>query len=92
MSSMPPTAVSPLMALVTDISGECSAGVTPHTCAAPRAACRALRAGAARCSRPASLRQGTRAENQGAMLAVHALRVAPCLNTEFPLRVLIGLG
>jgi len=25
MSSMPPTAVSPLMALVTDISGECSA-------------------------------------------------------------------
>jgi hypothetical protein len=47
MSSMPPTAVSPLMALVTDISGECSAGVTPHTCAAPRAACSAQRAGAA---------------------------------------------
>ena len=31
MSSMPPTAVRPLMALVTLMSGECSAGVTPHT-------------------------------------------------------------
>ena len=30
-SRMPPTAVRPEMALVTDISGECSAGVTPHT-------------------------------------------------------------
>lgn len=30
-SSMPPTAVSPDMALVTDIRGECSAGDTPHT-------------------------------------------------------------
>eukprot|EP00959_Pyramimonas_sp_CCMP1952_P069500 1450608-Pyramimonas_sp.AAC.1 len=29
--SRPPTAVMPLMALVTDIRGECSAGVTPHT-------------------------------------------------------------
>ena len=35
MSTMPPTAVRPEMAFVTDISGECSAGVTPHTvCAA----------------------------------------------------------
>ena len=31
MSSMPPTAVRPLMALVTLMRGECSAGVTPHT-------------------------------------------------------------
>ena len=27
----PPTAVMPEMALVTDIRGECKAGVTPHT-------------------------------------------------------------
>ena len=31
MSTMPPTAVSPEMAFVTDIRGECRAGVTPHT-------------------------------------------------------------
>lgn len=31
MSTMPPTAVSPEIAFVTDIRGECSAGVTPHT-------------------------------------------------------------
>ena len=30
-STMPPTAVRPEMALVTDMSGECRAGVTPHT-------------------------------------------------------------
>mmetsp|Transcript_8951 Transcript_8951/g.22147 ORF Transcript_8951/g.22147 Transcript_8951/m.22147 type:complete len:211 (+) Transcript_8951:1955-2587(+) len=30
-SIMPPTAVRPDTALVTDMSGECSAGVTPHT-------------------------------------------------------------
>ena len=28
---MPPTAVMPEIALVTAISGECSAGTTPHT-------------------------------------------------------------
>ena len=31
MSASPPTAVMPLTALVTLMSGECSAGVTPHT-------------------------------------------------------------
>lgn len=31
MSSIPPTAVMPEMALVTDMRGECRAGVTPHT-------------------------------------------------------------
>lgn len=31
MSTIPPTAVSPEMALVTDMRGEWSAGVTPHT-------------------------------------------------------------
>lgn len=31
MRRRPPTAVIPDMALVTDISGECKAGVTPHT-------------------------------------------------------------
>jgi hypothetical protein len=30
-STMPPTAVRPEMALVTDMRGECRAGVTPHT-------------------------------------------------------------
>jgi hypothetical protein len=30
-STMPPTAVSPEMALVTDMRGECRAGETPHT-------------------------------------------------------------
>lgn len=29
--TIPPTAVRPEMAFVTDISGECSEGVTPHT-------------------------------------------------------------
>lgn len=31
MSNMPPTAVMPEIALVTDMRGECKAGVTPHT-------------------------------------------------------------
>lgn len=31
MSNKPPAAVIPDTALVTDISGECRAGVTPHT-------------------------------------------------------------
>ena len=31
MSVMPPTAVMPDTALVTDMSGECSAGLTAHT-------------------------------------------------------------
>jgi hypothetical protein len=31
MSTIPPTAVSPEMALVTDIRGECKEGVTPQT-------------------------------------------------------------
>lgn len=31
MSTIPPTAVRPEMALVTDMSGECRAGVTPQT-------------------------------------------------------------
>ena len=31
MSVRPPSAVVPLMAFVTDISGECSAGLTPDT-------------------------------------------------------------
>jgi hypothetical protein len=31
ISNIPPTAVMPDMALVTDMSGECRAGVTPHT-------------------------------------------------------------
>jgi hypothetical protein len=31
MRSKPPTAVIPEIALVTDIRGECKAGVTPHT-------------------------------------------------------------
>lgn len=31
ISSIPPTAVTPEIALVTDMRGECRAGVTPHT-------------------------------------------------------------
>lgn len=31
ISSRPPTAVMPDTALVTDMSGECRAGTTPHT-------------------------------------------------------------
>lgn len=30
-TTMPPTAVKPEMAFVTDMSGECNAGVTPQT-------------------------------------------------------------
>eukprot|EP00965_Chrysotila_dentata_P098933 3272348-Pleurochrysis_carterae.AAC.2 len=41
MVYIPPIAVIPEMALVTAISGECSAGTTPHTTCAPRVSRRA---------------------------------------------------